>query len=216
MNALLTWFLDLLYPPRCMLCHCMMESSERATCGMCEDDLPEYEKPPRKVRFYEKSSVVFRYEGYVADAVRRFKFHGMQTYSQQFAKWMCIRIRGELDGKYDLISWVPCSARRRRKRGFDQAELLAKEVSKQLGVPCIRTVRKIKDTPKQSRQTSDAARRANVLGAYKAYKPENYIGKRILMIDDVLTTGSTMEECGKMLRLAGSGDLVCAAIASAR
>lgn len=216
MNTYFRWFLDLIYPPRCMLCHCLMESSERATCGKCEDRLPEYEKPPRKVRFYEKTSVVFRYEGYIVDAVKRFKFHGMQTYSEQFAEWMCIRINGELAGKYDLVSWAPCSARRRRKRGFDQAELLAKEVAKRLGVPCIRTLRKIKEIPKQSKQTSDSARRANVLGAYKAYRPENYKGKRILMIDDVLTTGSTMEECGKILLWAGSGDLVCAAIVSAR
>ena len=216
MNVYFRWLLDLLYPPRCMLCHRFMDTSERATCGKCEYDLPEYGNAARKLRFYEKVSVAFRYKGYIADAVKRYKFHGMQTYSEQFAKWMCVRIRAELEGQYDLISWAPCSARRRRKRGFDQAELLAKEVAKQLNVPCIRTLRKIREIPKQSRQINDAARRANVLGAYKAYKPENFTGKRILMIDDVLTTGSTMEECGKTLLLAGSGDLVCAVIASAR
>ena len=216
MKAFVGWFLDLLYPPRCMLCHKLMDDSDEVTCGRCDYDLPEYDGAPKKVRFFEKTSVVFHYKDYISDAIKRYKFYGLKSYCTQFAKWMCVRINGELAGKYDLISWVPCSAIRRWTRGFDQSERLAKELSRMLNVPCICTLKKIKNTPKQSRQTDDAKRRANVLGAYKVVDPERIRDKKILLIDDVLTTGSTMSECGKMLRLAGSGDLVCAVIASAR
>lgn len=216
MNAFCRWFLDLLFPPRCMLCHKLMEHSLDPTCGKCEHELKEYGSVARKVRFFEKTSVAFHYEGCLAEAIRRYKFKGMQSYCEQFAKWMAVRISAELSGKYEMISWVPCSRKRRWERGFDQCELLAKELSKLFQVPCVCTLKKVRDTPKQSHITDDAKRRANVLDAYQAINHELFFEKKILLIDDVLTTGATMAECGKTLRLAGSGDLVCAVIASAR
>ena len=208
--------MDLLYPPKCMLCHRVMESSDHPVCPTCGCDLPEYDGAPRKVPYFEKVVTPFYYEDHIRDAVRRFKFHGMQSYAGQFARWMAVLIRAELEGKYDLISWVPCSAKRRWARGFDQAELLAKHLSKELGVPCVPVLKKVRNTPKQSQMPNAARRRGNVLGAYKAWNPEAFSGKRILLVDDILTTGATLSECGKVLRIAGSGDPVCAVIATAR
>lgn len=216
MKETLKWLLDLLYPPKCMLCHRVMESSDVPICSGCGYDLPEYDGAPRKVQYFEKAVAPFYYEGHIRDAVLRFKFHGMQSYAQQFAKWMTIPVRAELEGKYDLISWVPCSVRRRRVRGFDQAELLARHLAKELGVPCGPVLKKVRNTLKQSQMPNAARRRGNVLGAYRALRPEAICGKRILLVDDVLTTGATLSECGKVLRIAGSGDPVCAVIAVAR
>ena len=216
MRAVIRWLLDLLYPPKCMLCGRVMESSEDTICPKCGYDLPEYEGALRKVEYFDKTVAPFYYEGQIRDAVLRFKFHGMQNYASQFAQWMAVWVRAELEGKYDLISWVPCSAQRRWTRGFDQAELLAKRLAEQLDVPCIPVLKKVRNTPRQSRMPNAARRRGNVLGAYKALQPEKYSGKRILLVDDVLTTGATLSECGKVLRIAGSGDLVCAVIAAAR
>ena len=216
MIGFLRWVLDLFYPPRCMLCHKLLDSSEKLLCGQCGQDLPEYEGALRKVPYYEKTVVPFYYEEKIRDAVLRFKFHGMREYAGQFAVWMVVWIRDHLDGSYDLISWVPCSRRRRWTRGFDQAELLARALGRELKVPVVCTLRKIKHNPKQSVLPDAARRRANVLGVYAAVRPEEFRGKRILVVDDVLTTGSTLSECGKVLRMAGSGELVCAAIAAAR
>jgi len=215
MNALFRWFFDLLYPPKCMLCHRLMENSDAVTCGRCEQELPQFDEAPRSVQYFEKCAASFYYEGNIRSAILRFKFHGMSSYADQFAEWMAERVRSELDGKYDLVSWVPCSKRRQWERGFDQAELLAKALAEQLHMPCVQTLKKIRHTPKQSRMPNAARRRANVLGAYKAIDPEAISGKRILLVDDVLTTNATMSECGKTLRLAGSGDPVCAVIAAA-
>jgi len=216
MSSLLRWLLDLLYPPKCMLCHRLLESSDFSVCGCCAQELPEYDGPLRKVPYYEKVVAPFFYEEPVRGAVLRFKFHGMRAYAGQFAAWMAIWIRDHLSDTFDMISWVPCSRRRRWTRGFDQSELLAQELAKLLDTPVCCTLKKVRHNPKQSTLADAARRRANVLGVYRAVQPEQWIGKRILIVDDVLTTGSTLSECGKVLRMAGSGDLVCAVIAASR
>ncbi len=216
MSQLLEWFFDLLYPPRCMLCRRLMESSEKPVCGRCNVELPEFDGPLKKVPYFEKTVAPFFYEEPIRDAILRFKFRGMQKYAEQFAAWMAIWVRDQLDGKYDLISWVPCSKRRRWQRGFDQAELLAKALAAELETEAICTLTKTKNNQKQSQTGSAARRRANVLGVYQAVKPERFSGKRVLLVDDVLTTGATLSECGKVLRMTGSGDLVCAVIAATR
>lgn len=216
MKELLEWFFDLLYPPRCMLCRRLMENSVKPVCGRCSVDLPEFDGPLKKVPYFEKTVAPFFYEEPIRDAVLRFKFRGMQKYAAQFAAWMAIWVRDKLDGEYDLVSWVPCSKRRRWQRGFDQAELLAKALAAELGMEAVSTLKKVKNNRKQSKTGSAAKRRANVLGVYQAVKPEDISGKRILLVDDVLTTGATLSECGKVLRMAGSGNLVCAVIAATR
>ncbi len=214
MKVLLELILDLLFPPKCMLCGKLLQTEEQTLCNHCRcGDLPEFEGKPTDVRFFEECVSPFYYEGNIRDAILRLKFHGMQSYAEQFAKWMAVPVREKLAEKYDCISWVPCSRLRVWTRGFDQAKLLAQALAKELDVEAVCTLKKIRHNPKQSRTANAAKRRANVLGVYRAADPDWLKNKRILLIDDVLTTGATMSECGKILRLAGSGDLVCAAIA---
>ena len=80
----------------------------------------------------------------------------------------------------------------------------------------VETLRKGRNTQAQSGLDDDAARRANVLGAYTIVDPELVEGKRVLLIDDVITTGSTISECARVLRSAGAADVVCATLARAR
>ena len=214
---MIQWFLDLLFPPKCMLCGTILETSKETVCAQCLiSDLPELEGNPHPVPYFQKSAATFSYKEPVVGAIQRFKFHGMASYGTQFAQWMAITVRANLDGKFDLISWVPCSRRRIWTRGFDQAEILAKALAAEWGMEAVRTLKKVKHNPQQSRTSGAARRRANVLGAYAPYRPECFRGKRILLIDDVLTTGATLSECGKVLKLAGSGDLYCAVIAAAQ
>ena len=216
MGAVLDVILDLFYPPKCMLCGRLVESSEERVCRECLlSDLPEYEGTDPDVPYYAKAVATFWYKEPITDAIRRYKFHGMDVYAEQFAAWMAVTIRDKLADRYDVISWAPCSWQRAWSRGYDQSELLARQLSKELNIEFLRTLRKVKHTPKQSRTSSAAKRRANVLGVYRPYEPERFAGKRILMIDDVLTTGATLSECGKVLQMAGAGELVCAVLASA-
>lgn len=216
MRALIQWLLDLLYPPKCMLCHRLLDESEQLLCGRCGQELPKYVGILRKVKCFEKAVAPFCYEGHIRASILRFKFYGMQAYARQYAAWMSVAVKSELNGMYDAITWVPCSPRRRWARGFDQCELLARALAREVGADCIATLKKIRHTEKQSKMSGEAARRANVLDAYQAYRPARYQGMRLLLVDDVLTTGATVSECGKILLLAGSGELVCAAIAAAR
>lgn len=216
MSGWLMWLLDLLFPPKCMICLRLLESSEQRVCERCLQELPEFDGPLRKVDYFEKTVAPLYYEDNVREAVLRFKFQGMSSYGEQFAKWMAIWVRDQLVDQYDLITWVPCSNRRRWTRGYDQAELLAKALAKELHADVFRTLEKTVHNRKQSRQKSAAHRRANVLGVYRAFHPERFQGKKILLVDDVLTTGATLSECGKVLRIAGSGELVCAVIAVVR
>ena len=216
MTALFRYILDLLYPPKCMLCSRFLESSDDALCGRCTHNLPECEGTLASVAYFKKAVAPFYYESPIREAILRFKFHGMQTYAKQFAAWMAVWVRDKLAGEYDIISWVPCSSLRRWQRGFDQAELLAKELARVLGAEAIPTLKKTKHNRKQSQTGSAAQRRANVLGVYRVIDPAMVAGKRILLVDDVLTTGATLSECGKMLQMAGAADLVCAAIARTR
>ena len=216
MRAMLDLILDLLYPPKCMLCGRVMERGADSLCPKCcNTDLPEPERDPKPVQYFEQSVATFFYRDPLIDAILRYKFHGMASYSDRFAKWMAVTVRDKLDGKYDLISWVPCSRRRIRSRGFDQAELLAKALAHELGTEAVRTLDKIRHNPKQSRTADPAKRRANVLGVYRAHKPERFRGKRILLVDDVLTTGATLSECGKVLLIAGADKLYSAVLAAA-
>ena len=116
---------------------------------------------------------------------------------------------------FDLICWAPVSKKRRRKRGYDQGELLAREAAKQLGRECVPLLKKVRDTPAQSGLKDPSARRANVMGAYQAVEPALVVGKRILLVDDVVTTGETLSECASTLLMAGAEEVFCVTLAKA-
>ena len=103
---------------------------------------------------------------------------------------------------------------RRFHRGYDQVELICNEVGKELSVLPVRTLRKIRNTPPQSGIKDVSRRRANVLGAYTACDSAAIKGKRILLLDDVITSGSTISECARMLVTAGASEVICAAVAA--
>lgn len=216
MNTLADWLMDLLFPPKCMCCGKLTSGREETCCANCLDRLPEYDGALPKVTYFETAVAPFFYEGIIRDSILRMKFHGCAGYTKQFAQWMARWVKDRLKGQYEIVSWVPCSGMRRWSRGYDQAELLAKALARELSVEAVCTLRKTRHNPRQSRIHGVAARRANVLGVYEAWHPERFSGKKILLVDDVLTTGATLSECGKELRMAGSGDLVCAVIAAAK
>ena len=93
---------------------------------------------------------------------------------------------------------------------------MADHVSKDLGIRPTRLLKKIRHNRPQSRILGQAQRRANVLGAYKLIDPQQVAGKRILLLDDIITTGSTMGECARMLLTAGADSVHGAAVAAVR
>ena len=115
----------------------------------------------------------------------------------------------------DIITWVPISAKRLKKRGFDQGQLLAERLSSELDIPVVPLLKKIRDNPPQSGIVGHAHRKANVLGVYVSTAPETLCGKRILLLDDILTTGATAGECARVLLTAGAKEVNLATLAVA-
>ena len=115
----------------------------------------------------------------------------------------------------DCVTWVPISARRKFRRGFDQSEWIARVVARELGLPLVAAAKKIRHTKPQSTMGTAAHRRANILGAYRVVDPALVKDKRILLIDDIVTTGATASECSRVLLTAGAKEVKLATVAVA-
>lgn len=213
---LFTWILDLFFPPRCMICHKLIDAEDMPVCSDCLAHLPEFDGAAPKVRFAEKVCVSFYYEDTFRDSFLRYKFGGREEYAEQYGKWMSIKIRDKLPLDFDVLSFVPVSRKRKAKRGYDQAELLCRQISMELQIPMQPLLFKHRHTKPQSGIRQREARAANASGAYRAVDPASIAGKRILLIDDIITTGATVSECCRVLTTAGAKSVSVAALATPR
>lgn len=209
--------LDVLFPPKCVFCGCFLQKGTDVMCEKCKETLPFTKGPQvrQKGEFYDECVSPLRYEGDVRKSVLRFKFKGATGYADCYGKLMADCIRENLDGRFDLITWVPLSQKRAKKRGYDQAMLLALAVALALDDVAVETLTKTAHIKAQSTITDNELRRANVSGVYEIRDKELIEGKRLLLIDDIITTGSTLSECARMLLLSGAEAVVCATLARA-
>ena len=125
-----------------------------------------------------------------------------------------MKLLKEEQHRFDMVTWVPLSIRRTMERGFDQVHKIGVTVSQELEIPLIHTLKKTVHNKPQSSIVGVAQRRANTLGVFTPYKPEQFKGKRILLLDDIVTTGATAEECAKTLMIAGAKEVYFAAVAA--
>lgn len=210
--------LDLLFPPRCAFCQKILNSGSFGICSECQSKLPWITEREAEQKFEFVSLCVspLLYQDDVREAIHRYKFYGRSGYAEIFSVLTAQCVADHLSGKFDVISWVPLSAKRLKRRGYDQAMLLAKATATKLNQTAIETLRKIRNTDAQSGIKDDSERRANVLGAYEIVDPEFVAGKRVLLVDDVVTTGATFSECARVLRTYGAKDVFCVSVARAR
>jgi ComF family protein len=179
--------LEPLVPPWCTRCG----APSLHTVSACHDCPPP---PIASVR------AAFRYEGAAREAVLRLKFSGWRDVAAAFAKAIAA-----CDGlpTADVITWVPLGRRRLADRGYDQARALAGSLGRELGLPVARLLRRTTATTPQARR-SGIERRAAVRGAFSATRrPPD----RVLLIDDVFTTGATAASCAGALSVAGAGTI---------
>ena len=203
--------LDLLFPPRCAFCGTV---DARGVCDECASKLPRLKKPLREGAAFGKCAVPLRYDGVARAALLRFKFRGRRGAARGLGALLAQCAAEELSGEFDCVTWVPVSEQRLRERGFDQSCLLAREAARLWETKPLRLLRKRRDNPPQS-GLSAAERRANVLGAYEAAEPDALRGARVLLVDDIVTTGATLSECVRTLKDAGAKSVACACLASA-
>ena len=206
--------MDLLFPPKCAFCGKVLAVIGDTWCSKCSESLPFTLNSGRQEgELYDFCVSPLYYKGAVRKSILRFKFRSMSAYADVYGKILADCIRENPDLGYDVISWVPLSSDRKRSRGYDQAMLLALATALQLNDVAIETLRKPRDVRAQSELSGIEERSANISGAYEATDPELIDGKCVLLIDDIVTTGSTFTECAKVLLSAGAARVVCAALA---
>lgn len=207
--------LNLIFPRKCTLCGKLLEKQETDLCTQCRVDSPECLKAGRTFSFLDSWVAVWYYEGYIRESLHRFKFGRCRHYGAVYGRILAMRLQNEYPDGFDLLTWAPISTLRRMKRGYDQVELLAKAVGAELGMEPVRTLKKVRNNPPQSGISGAAQRKANVLGVYRAVCPDEIKGKRILLLDDIITTGATAGECARVLLTAGAKEVHCGCIAAA-
>ncbi len=155
----------------------------------------------------------YLYDGNARNAIIRMKFRGNnQWIALSLGKLLAETVVEEYaDITFDCVTYVPISKKRMRDRGFNQSELIAGQISQRLGVPLFHnTLVKIKDNPKQSRLKA-ALREKNVKGVYQ-YGTDSVADMTVLLVDDVYTTGATLNECARMLKKSGALLVYCATV----
>ena len=206
---------DLLYPPGCPFCGRILERGEDRMCVLCRRELPWTDGPGPAPEGCEACLSPLHYRGGVRGAVHRYKFRGGAVRAELFGELMARCLGDFRDGPADLVTWVPLHPKRKKRRGYDQAELLARRAAQLCAIPAAATLEKVRHTGAQSRQNTEEDRRANVEGAYRALPGLDLTGRRVVLVDDVVTTGSTMAQCAACLRGAGATAVVGLAFARA-
>ena len=189
---------DFLWPRTCAVRDCgrPVDRPGSYICSRCYATLPWFEE-------FAKSA--FAYLSPVAELVLAFKFNGATYLAGDFATALETAFRKKHDASaVDLVVPVPLHPNRLRERGYNQSGLLASGFARLIGRKLDeRSLVRIRDTEHQTRLTGDE-RRQNLKGAFRVVAPENVRGRSVVLIDDVLTTGSTMDECAKALLAAGA------------
>ena len=203
---------DLFFPPHCPFCNRTVEREVPAPCPKCES-ADFWLKPQQVLRtgdHFSRCVSVGWYTGELRQSVLRFKFNDQPEYAKAYAPLLAKTIRAYLPGSYDVITWMPVSAKTLQKRGYDQAGRLAEETAAVLNAPVLPLLEKVRDTEAQSSLEDGSKRWSNVAGVYSVPHPEQVSGKRVLLIDDIITSGATLEEGAKTLLSAGAAQVVAA------
>jgi ComF family protein len=222
-------FLSLLFPEKCLCCRRVYhrESPDRpGLCSECEKDIKWVEPPfcPRCQQpflagtdshlcpaclqdkpFFDLARAAVVYQGKMARAIQRFKYHGEVTLAADLGLfWSKVDLD---DLPFEIIIPVPLYPRRLRKRGFNQALLLGKALVQKTGREIsIRNLRRIRNTVPQV-ELDHGEREKNMRGAFDVREPSAIKGKSLLLVDDVFTTGATVNECAKVLKKSGAREV---------
>lgn len=208
----LIFLLQIIYPKQCLICG---KLNIDTICNKCLKEI----KPVMKMEQYKNKNFnehlyIFEYEGIIRKKIIDYKFKDKAYLNELFAKIIlknekiCRKIK-----KYDIIISVPIHKKRKTERGYDQSELIAIKLAKELNVELIKNnLVKQKHTIAQS-TLSKEQRQQNVKQVYKLMNKQKIQNKKIIIIDDIYTTGSTVEECSRILKQNGAKEILVLTIA---
>lgn len=228
--------IDILFPQRCPICGQIRPYGKVGMCEKCEIDVPwinepvclkcgkmieddedEYCDDCRRIpKNFERCFAAFAYENKVKDSIYEFKYKNQRNYAGVYAD--CImRRHGKnlLSLKIDGIVPIPIHSNKKRKRGYNQAELLADKLAERLGVPVYPDyLVRCNDTAPQ-KELNDAERIKNLKNAFKIGENDVKLNT-VLLVDDIYTSGATMVSCTEVLKAHGTGKVYCSVIAIGR
>jgi ComF family protein len=175
---------------------------EHGLCGLCR----------RGAHGFDAAYSYGFYDGTLRELIHLLKYGKIQTLAGPLGRFMAAAL--PRDRRFDVIVPVPMHWRRRWDRGFNQAVLLADVVARRTGLPVCNAARRQRATPPQA-GLSSARRRENMVRAFSVRKPDLVKGRRILLVDDVLTTGATVSACALSLKRAGAAHVSVLTVARA-
>ena len=137
---------ELLFPRKCVLCRRLLEKDETDLCRNCRVEAPECSGFSSKFSFLDSWTAVWYYEDPVRESILRYKFGGARHYADCYGKLLAMKLQERHPDGFDCLTWVPISRLRKFRRGYDQVELLARAVGRELGIKPVRLLKKIADT----------------------------------------------------------------------
>ena len=220
--------IDFIFPPFCLVCKAPLFKNERTICDACYLRIRSVGSPYCQVcgrplrgaglcracekhgKAYVRRRAVGVYESVLAEAIKSLKYRSRLSVARRLGKMMSRLALADPDlSSVDAIIPVPLHRVRQRERGYNQALLLSEEISREMNLPVLsRSLVRTRFTKPQAR-LSRKKRRGNVAGAFMVVDPESVRDKRILVVDDVTTTGATLEECASALLDAGAAGVYC-------
>ncbi len=168
------------------------------------------------MRAFDRAYSYGLYDGSLRKLIHLFKYSGIKPLGKRLAGFLCRALpddeTGSEAGSFDFVVPMPLHWRRHWQRGFNQSEILARLVARHHRVPMIDAVRRVRATTVQAGLTNNK-RRKNVAGAFRVRKKARLAGKRILLIDDVMTTGATGTACAAAIKRAGASSVTLLTLA---
>ena len=195
--------LNIIYPieERCMVC------DEEGFIGIC----PSCKSRINKAKNEGSILSYGFYGGILKSLILKFKYESNYNVGYLLANFL-IEIIRESEIDIDIICYIPMIRKDERKRGFNQCKLIANEIGYNLNIPVSNCIKKVKHTKEQKKLTKEE-RIKNLIGAFEVTSNEDIKNKRVLLIDDVMTTGATIDECTKILKKSGVKEIIVLTIA---
>lgn len=221
-KGLITAFLDALFPNKCIGCDAIIPKGE-SVCDFCLENLLKTNFDTRckvcgnlkkdclckyHVFHFTSATAPFYNDGTAQKIMYAFKFNRKLHFAKFFAKRMSISVKTDFYGTdFDCIVYVPMALKKELKRGYNQSRELAREISKILDIPLVENALGCNNKRFAQYKTKFKERFNNVKGVY--YPNVSLKGRTVLLVDDIKTTGATLDECAKALFKAGANDVYC-------
>ena len=219
-------FLNLFYPRICHICDNLLMNNERVICTNCRHELPvtnfslDNDNPVQKVFYgrvkleYATSLLLFQKKGNVQKLMHQLKYRGHREISEFLGQWMgSVLLETPLLSQIDAVIPVPLHKKKMRSRGFNQVEDFGREIAGSLNVPYIDNVLLKRSFTSTQTLKARLSRWGNIEETFVLANPDLIYNKHILLVDDIITTGATLEACSGVLKQAGEVKISIASMA---